>query len=279
MTTTSTTTAGTRQAAPRPRAPLASARYCVCLATLICAAVGLKYGAAQMGLYTRKLPLPLLHPLDQVDWSKLGPRYELNRAQTERIGQMSEDMEDELGTTEHAQVFLTDTTRPANDPTSTISVFLTYYTGRPDLVPHVPDACFHAAGYETLAANNVLVPARGIGAPDDRVPVRVLEMRVPAAGATVSDGKDRMTICYFFHANGDYRNTRNGVRQSMANLHRRYAYYSKIEISFNNGAAVRADREASVAALGPLLERLMPVLLTDHFDMRTFESAGGSGPH
>jgi hypothetical protein len=54
----------------------------------------------------------------------------------------------------------------------------------------------------------------------------------------------------------------------------RYAYYAKVEVTFLNEYAVRAGKAAAVAALGPLLERLMPVLLRDHFDLSQFPTAG-----
>jgi hypothetical protein len=51
----------------------------------------------------------------------------------------------------------------------------------------------------------------------------------------------------------------------------RHAYYAKIELTFMDDpenprtAPLPAGREESLAAAGPLLQKLLPVLLADHF--------------
>jgi hypothetical protein len=46
-----------------------------------------------------------------------------------------------------------------------------------------------------------------------------------------------------------------------------HAYYAKIEINFTDSTLrIKASPEESVAALQPLLERLMPLLLEEYFN-------------
>jgi hypothetical protein len=240
---------------------------------LVMAAVGLKATARWFGWFLRKEKVPLKRSLQLFDARQVGPRYEPNRLLNGRLQPMSEEMVEGLGTEEYLQVYLTDTDKPGDDPTRVALLFVTYYTGKPDLVPHVPDECYLAGGYERIGAATVAVPVSGVGAPGDRVPVRVMQFRGQQRNPLSGGGMDVITVMYFFHTNGNYATTRNEVRASMANPFQRYAYYSKIEVTFCSPLLVRADREASVAALGPLLERVMPVLLREHFDLEKF--AGG----
>ena len=46
------------------------------------------------------------------------------------------------------------------------------------------------------------------------------------------EGADIATVAYFFHVNGGYATTRNGVRATMLNPRLRYAYYAKVEVTF-----------------------------------------------
>lgn len=249
----------------------ASPRYWVCLGVLALAVAGLGSLSRWAGWVLRKEAVPLKRPLAQFDGRKLGARFEVNRDLTDRIPPMSEDTIDSLGTHEFIRVFITDRDKLPADPTRNAQVFVTYYTGKPDLVPHVPDECYLAGGYQKVGEATVELPVRGVGAPGDRLPVRVLEFEAPRHGlgtATV----DRTTVMYFFHANGGYETTRNGVRRSMMDPTLRYAYYAKIEVTYGDSLSSRAERQASIEALGPLMERVLPILISDHFDLDKFHS-------
>lgn len=262
----------TEPAAPRAGQRI-SARYWVCLGLLVCSAAGLRAAAWQLGLFLQKEAVPLKKPLALFDTSKLGPRFELNRALTDAAPPLSEDLLAGLGTKEYAQLFLTDTEKGINDPTRVASVFITYYTGKPDLVPHVPDECWHAAGFNQVGAWMTDVRAADVGAPGDRVPLRVLEYEGGKKTAFTADAAERATVMYFFHANGGYTTTRDGVRGRLTNPFQRYAYYAKVEIVFRNSQGAYAGKDASIACAGPLIERLMPVLLTEHIDLDRFGDA------
>lgn len=254
----------------------AGTRYWVCLGVLVCAAVGLKATARGLGMALRKEAVPLKQPLQFFDARKLAPDYELNKRLTDRQEPMSEDMIETLGTQDYLQIYLTDTRKPQEDRTQVALLFVTYYTGKPDLVPHEPDVCWAAAGYDRVSAASDRVQVRGAGLADDDLPIRVLEFRATQQDRLSTTGADVATVIYFFHTNGHYALTRNDVRKSMSNPFQRAAYYLKVEVTFSSGGLARAGKEESVAAVGPLMERVMPVLLNDHIDLEKLGSAGSA---
>jgi hypothetical protein len=249
-------------AAARVRRPreLASVRFYVCVGLLVAAAAGIQALAQALQWHYRKEAVQLKRPLTALDWQKLAPRYRRHALQPPLLG---EETIQALGTDNYLQVRLIDETRNPIDPTAVANVFITYYTGQPDMVPHVPDECYLAGGFDRVGApETVTLPVSGVGAPNDGVPVRVLQFQSRAGR------HEPTTVMYLFHTNGDYQATRTGVRHRLLRLDERYAYYAKIEVNFTSNvdrAMQNADREASLAALQPLLERLLPVLLEDHF--------------
>lgn len=245
----------------------ASLRFWVCVGILGSAAGGMRMVESFFAVWLRKEELPLKQSLRLFDAEALGPRY-LRDATADRIPPPSDDLVSNLGTREFFQTVLADGQKPAQDPTRLVSVFVSYYTGQPDKVPHTPDRCYVAAGAERLGTETVKLGVPEVGAPGDELPVQVERFR--------QEGVET-TVLYFFHTNGRYVTTRGEVRWAMLkDLFQRYAYYAKVEVCFTNEAGVHAGREASLEALGPLLERLMPVLLRDYIDLERFEAAGAS---
>jgi hypothetical protein len=269
---TSGLTEATRREAPaaervaRPRG-LASVRFYICVGLLVAAAAGIQALARTLQWHYRKEAVQLKRPLTALDWQKLAPRYRRHPVQPPLLG---EETIQALGTDNYLQVRLIDELCESNDPTAVANVFVTYYTGQPDMVPHVPDECYLAGGFDRVGASEtVTLPVSGVGAPNDGVPVRVLQFQSRAGRHQPT------TVMYLFHTNGDYQATRTDVRLRLARLGERYAYYAKIEVNFTNNvdrAMQPAGREASLAALQPLLERLLAVLLEDHFAWDLVES-------
>lgn len=267
-----------RRTGPRQRSAdgrWASPRYWVCATILLISAVGMQVLPRALGVFLRKEAVPLRQPLQHFDTSRLLPRYERHPSNDD-LRPVSEEVLDSLGTREYLELFLTDTDREPGDPARLGHVFVTYYTGRPDMVPHVPDECYVAAGYELVGTSNNQVRVVGVGAPDDLVPVRSLHFRTAEQRRTMEGDNKILTVMYFFHANGGYTCTRDGVRARLANPFQRHAYYAKIEVSFPQMSS--QDREqgqaASLASIAPLLEALLPVLLNEYFDLDCFSGAG-----
>ena len=225
--------------------------------------------AAVAGIHFRKDPVPLKSPLDSLNWAALEPRYRQHLVQPEPL---DEEMILQLGTEQYLQARLTDTQSDRKSKERLAHVFITYYTGQPDLVPHVPDECYLAGGYDAVGTPETIpVHVPGIGAPDDHIPVRVLQFKS-------RDQDTRVTVMYFFHANGQYRATRDGLRWLFTtDPFERYAYYAKIEVTFSSDSGKQrvvrqAEKTEAVQALEPLLQELMPVLLKDHLAWDRIES-------
>lgn len=256
----------------------ASVRYWACLLGLAVAAVGVHVLPGALGVYFRKDPVPLKRSLALFDFRQLGPRY-VRHPDTDRMT-MSEDQIDSLGTREFLTALVTDTRRAETDPLRVAQVLVTYYTGKPDLVPHVPDECYVAGGFEPVGrAETVPVVVPGVGAPGDRVPVRVQQFRV-AQGPALGGGGGVLTVMYFFHINNAYASTRDEVRlRFVRDLFQPYAYYTKIEVCFpqSSGLPLEQSRTESLAAVAPLLESLLPVLLREHLDLSKFTTPGAAG--
>lgn len=263
----------------RARLVMPSARWVTCVVLLLAAAAGMRVLSGWFGFVLQKEAVWLKKPLREFDARKLRPRYQRHPA-TDRIRSLSADQLESLGTGEYLQVYLTDTQKPAPDPTRVAHLFVTYYTGQPDMVPHVPEECYLAGGYDRVGLPTTkTVSVRGIGAPGDQVPVRVIQFRAPQQRRVFADGSDVTTVMYLFHTNGRYATTRNVVRVILSNPFQRYAYYAKIEVSFTNDKlSSSAGAEAAVAALGPLLEAVMPRLLEDHIDLAEFAPRGADEP-
>lgn len=268
--------AGQCAARPAARAGVqrAGARFWVCAVLLGASAVATHVLPPLIGVHLRKEAVPLKKPLAMLDVRKLGPRYE-RHTYTDHVAALSSDTEDSLGTKEYAHVYVADTTKARTDPTRVASLFITYYTGKPDMVPHVPDECYLAVGYDALGSRTEAVTVRGRNGADERVPIRVIRFRAPHNRRSASQ-TDEVAVLYFFSVNARYATSRDGVRLTLSDPFERFAYYAKIEISFTDDTILRgADAEASLAALGPLLEAVLPVLFEEHIDLSKFTPAQG----
>lgn len=258
-------TAATPRSGARP-----SPRYWVCAVLLVAAAAAVHVVPQTIGWHLQKESVALKNSLRWFDAGKLGPRY-ARHAQTDRIAPMSEDMIESLGSEEFVQIYIADTTKQPRDPTYLASLFVTYYTGKPDMVPHVPDECYLAGGYDKLGVSTEYVPAAGVGAPDDQLPVRMVRFVAPANRRLAADGTNEVAVLYFFNVNNAFATTRNGVRAILSNPFQRYAYYAKIEVTFTSESMARnAPPDEALAALGPLMEAVLPVLYADHLDIDKF---------
>jgi hypothetical protein len=253
-------------------------RFYVCLGCLLISAATMDVLARRFQLYFQKQPVPLKRPLAVMDQSKLLPQYRLHTRQPEAL---SEDAVESLGTREYLSWTVVDLDRQRDDPACVAHLLVSYYTGKPNLVPHVPEECLQAAGAALVGVpRTVRIPVPGVGAPDGRVPVRVCDFESVgpdrASLPGVAGQVDTFKVLYFFYVNGEYKTTRDEVRLRLSNLFDRYAYYTKVEVRFTDYSfQQRASEEASIAALGKLLRKIMPVLLEDHLvDWEALNSVG-----
>lgn len=248
-------------ASPGARARVVSARWVTCIVLLVATAVGVQV-LPLVRIFPVKKAVPLKRPLREFDVRRLPARYERHPAP---VPELSEDAIDSLGTREYLLLNLVDTTRPEQDRLRVANIMVTYYTGRPDMVPHEPEECFLAGGWEKVWEADTKARVRGVGAAGDEVPLRALVFR------KAGDDSAFATVLYFFSANARFSTTRNGVRLLLMNPFERYAYYAKVEVSFPVDARrMEGGPPAVVSALTPLLEALLPRLFEDHIDRTQF---------
>lgn len=261
-----------RAAAPRaaPRAArLVHPRFVVCFLLLAGSAVAIPLTANLAGIYFRKEAVPLKRPLITFDAGALGPTYVLAPQQPKPL---ADEMLHSLGTEEYYQAALIDTSRPAGDPAKLVSLFVSYYTGAPDMVPHVAEECVVAGGYDLVDQVTRPVTIRGIGTRNETAPVRIARF---VSGRTLGAARSELVVSYFFQVNGGYGATRDDVRLSMSNPFLKYAYYMKIEAQFTNERGQSASVEQTLAALPPLLERLLPALTANHLQWNEYTASAG----
>ena len=109
-----------------------SARYYVCVGVLLVCALTMQTVAQLLGNHFRKAAVPLKRPLAAMDRYKLAPEYTLH---IEPPAALPEEMIEWLGTREYLSWRVVDTRHDRADAVNTAHLFITYYTGKPDMVP------------------------------------------------------------------------------------------------------------------------------------------------
>lgn len=135
------------------------------------------------------------------------------------------------------------------NPESVVMLSLTYYTGMVDTVPHIPDRCMIADGYEPVGYD---VRSGTFGAYADGSP-RQVEYRSIRFEDDTDQKRVNKNVVYFFHVNGRYESDPQGVRVSLQNLRERYGYFAKIEM-----LSTHPDRAVAEAAMNDLMAAALP---------------------
>jgi hypothetical protein len=226
--------------------------FLVCCLVLGASAASLKIASNKLQWYFRKFPIALQKPLDQLDTTRIAP-YRLVRAVD-----IQEEIIEELGTRDYLNWQIEDTSVPEKDPFRNALLFVTYYTGNPDKIPHTPDVCYVGSGGQVQQGENVKISVPNCGADNDTVPLRLLRINLPGA-----IGRHDQIILYTFSVNGTYCATRNEVRLKQNNLYDRYVYFSKVEMTFP--AAPADDAQLHRQAAQKLARVFLPVLFKDHW--------------
>ncbi len=222
-----------------------------CVVLLVLFTIAYRSWIAYAGIRPVKLPIPLRKKLDELDQSKLFPPYKLVHASV-----IKGEMLDTLGTDQYISWMLRDNS--SNGPEQVASLFVTYYTGKPDQVPHVPDVCYAAGGYPPEEAIFREVPIPALGA-DFTIPVKVLIIKESSLL-----GRGNRVVMYTFHVNGQFAADRRDVQSVLSNPLDRYAYFSKLEVTFGTQEQL-PPRDAAIRAGERLLQVVVPVLLKEHW--------------
>lgn len=228
--------------------------FLVVVVILLAAALGLNAAVSFMQLHFKKEAVPLARPLGAIP-AQLGTWVQVSQDKA-----LDSEIQDVLGTDQYIfRDYVDERLVPAvaerfkdkNEeerraelqrirarlPSAVVSISVTYYTGMVDTVAHVPDRCVTADGYEPKPDENQTVPwaiGRDLpvaakrqdssGQPTDQVEVRYINFEDQTGASNVT-----RSIAYFFHTNGDFVASPLEVRQKLAYLLERRAYYAKIE--------------------------------------------------
>ena len=228
--------------------------FIACILVLAVCAGGVRVAAERFKWIFRKESIYLRKGLDELDLAKLEP-YQLPLKGKHTL---SEEIITELGTREYIQWFLEDTSVDERDPMRWLSLFVTYYTGNPDKVPHVPDVCYVGGGGLVRSRTNTTVNVPGVGAENNELPLRILNLELPSML-----GHEERTVGYFFAVNGTYRHMRDQVRLLQNNMHDRYTYFSKVEMHFPHSK--QNSQAEIIAGMERFLRVLVPVLYQVHW--------------
>ena len=212
--------------------------------------------AGWMKLRLAKAPIHLRSPLEALDTSSLKP-YKVVKRQI-----LDPGVVEALGTGQYISWTLEDTSVKPGDPLRYAHLFITYYTGGGNPVPHTPDVCYLGAGYQPAEPHeNLNMNVASLGPKASELPVRVCTF----AKTAIFDHEE-LSVVYTFHCNGRFAASRNRVRLLLNDPGTRFVYFSKVEISF-----FRATRTRTVAGAKKLFARLLPALVEHHWP--DFEAA------
>ena len=221
-----------------------------------------------LGVRMIKKALPLRQSLDVMNEQALETYTVVKK---EKI--QNNDLLEELGTEDYIQWTLEDTEAGRDDPLRYCSLFITYYTGNPDQVPHVPEECYFGGGNQRFGTDDLVfkVPMPSNPA-DEEKKVQNIPARCLVFGKKQTNmwqGGEKFPVFYTFKVNGAYKGNRDATRlKLMSNITGEYSYFSKIEWKFYNvvfGRLIYPDKDDAIRASEKLLSVLLPILEKDHW--------------
>jgi hypothetical protein len=212
-------------------------------------------------------------------WHAKGPDTQLPPAQ-----------EETLGTENYLIRRYVDQQWPSGEPGGVARVHVAYYPGSINQVPHVPDRCYVAGGMEPEGTRTVslaldqadyrrdgqaLLGRSQLLARSETFanPARIPAAEVPVTlftfkGNQTGRGGAKGNVIYFFTANGKFLPTPLKVRQEGWDLTDEYAYYCKIEVSWEGVS----DRSLAKRRTATLLSDLLPEIMACLPDWQAVEA-------
>jgi hypothetical protein len=231
--------------------------FVVCIAILAVSAIGKKALINSLQIYLQKEAIALKNPFDKLDASKLGNYSVVRKSKIE-----NQDIVDELGTTDYLIWELEDTSADEKDSTKYCSLFITYYTGINDRIPHVPEECYFGAGnrVKEMLDNHLELELNNVKQQFD-----YRQLVFTAKTEDIWGTGAEFSVCYLLRVNGKYAGNRTSARNIMAsNLFGKYSYFSKVEWRFHGKYSIPEQKEVRQASM-KLLEAVLPVLEEDHW--------------
>jgi hypothetical protein len=236
--------------------------FLVSLTVLLTFAGGVNYVSVRQGIIRTKEPLPMKEPFALLDDKLLRPYKVLKKSKID-----NKDIIESLGTEEYLQWLLEDTTVDALSPVKNCFVFITYYTGNPDQVPHVPEACYTGGGSEVKEKFSVTFDIGDVNLsglpPGSKIPATGLVFSQKSA--EVWQNAEQFPVIYFFKVNGLYKGNRTATRIVLGDLTSKYSYFSKVELKFFSLKGFYPGKAEAITAAERLLKILLPVLERNHW--------------
>ncbi|MBU2458317.1 MAG: hypothetical protein KJ757_01175 [Planctomycetes bacterium] len=222
---------------------------------LLATAGFVSYFKAYHGITLIKKPLPLKQSFDDFDEKLLEHYKVLRKAKIE-----NQDVLESLGTEDYLQWFIEDTTVDIMSPTRNCSIFITYYTGNPDQVPHVPEACYIGGGNQVVSSSSITLDLGDVDMAGQETKIPATMVVFTQKSAEIWQTAAEFPVIYFFKVNGAYKGNRTSVRIALGNLINEYSYFCKVELKFFNTRGIYPDKQQSIEAARKLLKVLLPVL-------------------
>ena len=242
---------------------------------LLASGFGFNWAIQKLNVYLRKLPVEMRGTFDTM------PRMLGHWRAVDKDHVMDDAMLEELGT----RIYLDRSYISDSAPwPGMMNLHLAYYTGMIDAVPHIPDRCFVAAGWNLKSQpENLPLPIKKDGWKIDdeqvnlatgkpywlaevkdiqqsksvRMPVG--ELRIRTSEFEKPDQPDlRIFSGYFFIANGRAAWTPLEVKALAFDASERYAYYCKVQCTY---ASSDATPEKFVTMATDLLQEVLPELM------------------
>lgn len=207
-----------------------------------------------------KKALPLKASFNELDPNLLAPYKVVNKGKIE-----NQDVLESLGTEDYLQWVVEDTKADEMSPVKDCSVFVTYYTGNPDQVPHVPEACYTGGGNQIEKSATVefnMGDANTAGIPKK---ISATALTFTKKSSEIWQSASQFAVIYFFKVNGKYKANRTEVRFALGDMSNEYSYFSKVELKFFNPRGLNPDQKQSTEAAERLLKILLPVLEKNHW--------------
>lgn len=231
--------------------------FIICVIVLAGSAIGKRALISKLQIYLRKEPIELKNPLSELDADSLGDYKVVRKSQIE-----NQDILSELGTLSYIIWELEDTSVAENDDARFCSLFVTYYTGINDRIPHVPEECYFGAGNRVKGIVDDTIVL------DNNANQQEIEFRqlvFTSKAENIWGAGSEFSVCYLLRVNGQYAGNRTSARNIMAkNLFGKYSYFSKVEWRFR-GNYGSANSIKTTQASKKLLEAILPVLEENHW--------------
>jgi len=227
-----------------------------------------------LGVKLIKLPLPLQKSFDMMDEAELTPYKVKSKRKIENA-----DVLEALGTEEYIQWVLEDTEAEPGSRVKHCLLFITYYTGTPDQVPHIPEECYLGGGNQRFVRESLTfkVPLKNndtgiikethLASTYKSIPA--MHVVLGSKAKNIWETESKFSLFYFFKVNGVYRVNRNATRlELMSNITCKYSYFSKVEWKFFSntvGGLLYPGKEESIRASRKLLSVILPILEKEHW--------------